>query len=209
MSRSATFLTGLAGALALGVVAGCSGAPGGKTAAVPPAAAPAAGPYKPTATFQEVMDSIVDPAGDFIWKSVSTTVDAKGVHEQRPQNAKEWLEVRHHAIQLVEAANLLAVPGRKVANGNKTVEEGGDLDVAQIQQRLDTKHDELIGFAGALREVALKLVTAVDQKNVDAITEAGGELDEACEACHKVFWYPDQPNPYNTGDRQRDQQHKQ
>jgi hypothetical protein len=165
-----------------------------------------ASPYKPAATFQEIMDSIVDPAGDFVWKAVSTTVDAKGIHEVRPTTDAEWHALRQRAIMLVEAANLIAVPGRRVARGNRTIEEPGDLDVVHIQQRLDTQHDQLVGFAGALRNIGLKLVDAVDRKDVDAFTEHGGTLDEVCEECHKVFWYPDQPQP---SDRSTDAKTKQ
>jgi hypothetical protein len=30
---------------------------------------------------------------------------------------------------------------------------------------------------------------------VDAYLNAGGALDEACEGCHKRFWYPNAPTP--------------
>jgi len=85
-----------------------------------------------------------------------------------------------------------------VANGNRTIEGGGNLEVAKIQQRLDSRYPELIGFAGALRQVGLKVVAAVDRKDVAAMTDVGGELDEVCEACHKVFWYPDDTGTYNS-----------
>jgi hypothetical protein len=155
----------------------------------------AASPYKPTATFQEIMDSVVDFSSDYIWKAVSTTVDKKGVHEMQPRTDEEWHEFRRRAVLLVEAANLIAVPGRKVAHGDKAVEDGQPLEVAKIQERLDAHHDQLVGFADALREVSVKLVEAADKKDVAVITDLGGTLDEVCESCHKVFWYPDQPAP--------------
>lgn len=156
-------------------------------------AAAASGPYKPVATLQEIMDSVLDFASDYIWQAVSATSDEKGIHEQQPRTDEEWHEFRRRAILLVESANLLAVPGRRVAVGSKTVEGGDPLEVQQIQQRLDTRHDEFVGFAAGLRDISLKLVEAADKRDVAAITELGGTLDEVCEACHKVFWYPDQP----------------
>ena len=171
-------------ALALGACNGC-------TPANHPAV-PAASPYEPTATFQEIMDSVVDPSGDFIWNSVSTVMDIKGIHENQPRTDQEWHEVRRRAILLAESANLLAVPGRRVASGEKTAEAGDALDVKPIQQRLDTRHAELVGFASALRGISMQLVAAADRKDVAAIADLGGTLDEVCESCHKVFWYPDQ-----------------
>jgi hypothetical protein len=157
------------------------------------AAAAASSPYKPASTFQEIMDSVVDFSSDYIWKAVTITTDQKGMHEVQPRTDAEWHEFRRRAVLLVEAANLIAVPGRKVAHGDKTVEDQQPLDVTKIQQRLDTGHEKLVGFAGALREVSLKLVDAADKHDVAAVTELGGTMDEVCESCHKVFWYPDEP----------------
>ncbi len=151
----------------------------------------AASPYQPTATFQEVMDSVVDPSADYIWNSVSTVVDEKGVHESLPRTDEEWHEIRRRGILLAEAANLIAVPGRHVAVGDKTAETDDPLDVAKIQERLDTRHAELVGFASALRDIAMKLVAVADKKDVAGITDLGGTLDEVCESCHLAFWYPE------------------
>lgn len=183
-------------ALALGA---CSNStPPVESASSSIAATADASQYKPAATFQEIMDSVVDKSSDYVWEAVSFTSDAKGTHEHQPHTDQEWHEFRRNAVALVEAANLIVVPGRRVANGDKTVENGEALPVAAIQQRLDSNHVALVGFANALREVSLKLVEAADKRDVDSITNIGGELDEACEACHKVFWYPDDPAPANT-----------
>jgi hypothetical protein len=74
MTRSVPI--GLAAA-ALGVAIGCTSQKPpqeSRPTAVAPGDAHAASPYKPTATFQEVMDSIVDPAVDHIWNAVATTM---------------------------------------------------------------------------------------------------------------------------------------
>lgn len=124
-------------------------------------------------------------------------MDAKDIHENQPQTAAEWHEFRRRAVLLVEATNLIAVPGRRVAVGNRTIENNELLPVPDIQKRLDTQYDQLIGFAAGLREVSLKLVAAADRRDVEAVTELGGTLDEDCEACHLVFWYPAQAQPVN------------
>ena len=66
-------------------------------------------------TVKDVMDSIVDPASDYIWDAVETTVSAKGVEEKAPHTDEDWKQVRRHAIMLLEATNLLQIPGRHVA----------------------------------------------------------------------------------------------
>ena len=40
-------------------------------------------------TVKDVMDSIVDPASDYIWDAVETTVSAKGVEEKAPHTDED------------------------------------------------------------------------------------------------------------------------
>ena len=168
----------------------------GATGAAAASAAPAASsPYPPSSTFQDVMDSVVAPSADYVWNAVATTVDKKGTHTSAPHTDNDWHEFRRRAVLLVEAANLIAVPGRRVASGDKAVADQQPLDVAKIQQRLDTQHDALVGFAGALRDISQKLVQTADKRDVASITDLGGTLDEVCEDCHKVFWYPEEATP--------------
>src|SRR5262245_22880282 len=75
--------------------------------------------YRTTATVKDIMDSVVDPGADFIWDSVETVVSAKGVEEKAPHTDEEWKEVRRHAVMLLEATNLLQIPGRHVAKADR------------------------------------------------------------------------------------------
>jgi cytochrome c556 len=44
-----------------------------------------------------------------------------------------------------------------------------------------------------LQESSRQLLAAIEKRDVDAFLEAGGDLDEACESCHRRFWYPKSP----------------
>jgi hypothetical protein len=181
--------------LACSVVVSTSMASCGQSPAPPPVTgklASTANQYVPAATIQELMGVLIDPAADQLWDAVSITTDASGTHETRPYFPKEWQELRRAALVIVESANLLAVPGRRVALSAKTA-EGEDFDLPLIQQRVDTRHNEILGFAAALREVGGKLVVATEKQDVEALTELGGTLDTVCEGCHRAFWYPEQP----------------
>ena len=59
------------------------------------------------ATVKDIMLSIIDPAADQVWNSVTTVQTAKGTEETVPKTAEDWLKVRHGAVTLSEAANLL------------------------------------------------------------------------------------------------------
>src|SRR6185436_17755548 len=78
----------------------------------------ATGPYKPFATIKDLMDAMIDPAGDMIFDAVSTVVTPAGTEEKAPKNDDEWTVVRNNAMILVEGANLLMMPGRHIAAGS-------------------------------------------------------------------------------------------
>src|SRR5579885_3519978 len=67
--------------------------------------------YRTTATVKDIMDALVDPGSDYIWDSVETVVSAKGTEEKAPHTDEDWKQVRNHAIMLLEATNLLQIPG--------------------------------------------------------------------------------------------------
>ncbi|HMF00038.1 MAG TPA: hypothetical protein VKK06_09155, partial [Terriglobia bacterium] len=68
-----------------------------------------------TATIKDIMDSMVDPSGDFMFESVVEIADGNGITHKAPQTDEEWEQVRHRALILLEAPNLLIMEGRKVA----------------------------------------------------------------------------------------------
>ena len=163
-----------------------------------PASAPAPSPLKPIAGVQDVMASMIDPAADFLWESVSTTVTKGKVVEKQPRTNEEWAEVRRQAIILAEGANLLMMDGRHVVKEGATLEDhgtAGNLTAAQSEEAIGKNRDSFLAFAKALRDVGASMLTAADAKNPQGIIDAGDTLDQVCEGCHLKFWYPGQKIP--------------
>jgi hypothetical protein len=79
--------------------------------------------------------------------------------------------------------------GRHIVAPNFQV-PAGEADPRVLQQRLDANRAAFNGFALALRGIGLKTLAAIDAKDADQLFQLGGDIDEACEACHLVFWYP-------------------
>src|SRR5262249_1345963 len=103
-----------------------------------PAAAPQAQPEYRLNTVKDIMDSIVDPASDYIWDSGEPTVSAKGVEEKAPHTDEDWKNVRRHAVMLLEATNLLQIPGRHVAKpGEKADDPKVELAPEQIEDLIN------------------------------------------------------------------------
>jgi len=150
--------------------------------------------YNIVATIKDIMDSAVDPAADYIWESVATEVSAAGIVEKRPQNDEEWKEERRRAIVLVEAANLLMMPGRHVAKaGEKADNPEVELGPEEIEHLINTDRADFLRLAKEFQGTGLELLKAVDDKNLDEILRTGGDLDTRCENCHKKYWYPNDP----------------
>lgn len=151
---------------------------------------------QPNATLQEFMLAVIDPNIDPIWNAVSTTVSKEGVKEKAPANDAEWAELRQHAIVLIEAANLLQLPNRQVANAGAStsihpVEQDPQSIAKLIAQHPDDFADKAKGFQQAVKLV----LVAIDNKSPEALLKAGEGVEKACEVCHSTYWYPHDKRP--------------
>jgi cytochrome c len=161
----------------------------------PPAQQPQA-EYRPTATVKDIMDSLVDPGSDYIWDAVETTVSAKGIEEKAPHTDEEWKEVRRHAIMLIEATNLLQIPGRHVAKaGEKADDPKVELAPEQIESMINNDRGAWIKYAHGLHDATMEALKAVEAKDKDKLLDVGNAIDEACEKCHLQYWYPNERKP--------------
>lgn len=152
--------------------------------------------YRPVASLQELMVSVIDPNVDPIWNAVSTESTKDGFVEKVPQTDEEWTVLRHHALTLIEAANLLAIDGRAVAQANATTSTHAvELKPVEIQKLIDEKGGDFVNNAYALQDAAKLALVAIDNKNSDELLRVGGLIERACEQCHSQFWYPSEKVP--------------
>jgi len=146
--------------------------------------------YRPTTTIKDLMNGIVDPAADTIWDSVATTITTKGKQEKAPHTDQEWATVRRSALQLLEASNLLQIPGRHVAKPGQRNEQGIELQPEQIETVINQDRQAWIALAHGLHDAATLAVNAADAKDPAKVLESGEQIDNACERCHQKYWYP-------------------
>jgi len=152
--------------------------------------------FKPIASLQEIMTSIIDPNADEVWNSVSTIVTASGIEERSPHTDEEWQAVRRHAVTLAEAANLLIIEGRPVAApGSSTSSVPAEASAEEIQANIAAHRLEFASRAHALQAATQQAIAAIDAKNTEELVRAGGVIDQACEGCHAQFWYPSDKRP--------------
>jgi hypothetical protein len=153
-------------------------------------------PYTTTATVKDIMLHIIDPAGDMVWDSVSTVIDKGGLHETVPKTDEDWNKVRNGVITLIEASNLLMIPGRAMARpGEKSVAPGVELEPAEMEVLVNKDRAGWNQRAKALHDISVKVLEVVDARDTQKLFDIGEDLDGACENCHRQFWYPNEVIP--------------
>ena len=137
------------------------------------------------------MEGQIDPAADALWDSVAYIASASGVEDRQPRSDADWAAVRREALVLIEAANLLTVPGRSVRHGTEAARPG-ELNTGQTQALIEARRQEFFTLAGVLQRAGLGALAAIEARDAAGLMEAGGRIDAACEACHLIYWYPNQ-----------------
>jgi len=153
--------------------------------------------YQVVGTIKDIMEDIVDPASDILFDAVATDITAAGINEKRPQNDAEWKVVEASAMAIAEAANLLKMPGRKVAEDHEStqsdIENAPELTTAEIAAKIDADRARFARYASELQQTGIKTLDAARKKDPDELFALGEELDTRCENCHIEYWYPNDP----------------
>src|SRR6185503_12001759 len=132
-----------------------------------------------TATIKDIMDSMVDPSGDFMFEAVAEIADERGITHKAPRTDEEWEEVRHHALVLLEAPNLLTMEGRKVAQPHERSKNPEvELQPEQIQKLVDDDRASFVRRARKLQDAAAVALKAVEAKDTDALFHAIESIDK-------------------------------
>jgi hypothetical protein len=181
----------LAGLIVLGVLpSSCSSS---KPAQAPPRAPELWGDLKPVVSVKELMRDMIDPLADNIFDAVRSEVTDKGVVETVPKTDEDWEKIRIGAVTLAEGSSLLKIPRPFAPPGDQNNSTGPDaveLTPAQITAKLQADPVEWNARIEALRNVGLEVLDIVKRKDVKELWDAGQNLDEACENCHRSYWYP-------------------
>jgi len=194
--RTRPGLTTRAGLILLsGTIAACSSSkptpPPAQTTDTPRAAL--WGDVKPVVSVKELMKYMIDPVADHIFNAVGTHVTKDGMVDVEPKTAEDWDRIRIGAVSLAEAADLLKIrrpftpPGDQ---NNSTGPNAVELSPAQITAKVERDPVEWNARIQAMRNVALEALDVAKRKDVAELWDVGENLDKACEACHRSYWYP-------------------
>jgi hypothetical protein len=164
--------------------------------------APGAGAHETTASadpapdlsnmsIRTIMAAMVDPSGDFLFESIADVADEHGITHKAPRTEQEWATERHHLQVLIDAPQLLIVPGRRAAEpGDRSSNPAIENEPEEVQRLLDSQHADFVQRADRLRQAATAGMKAADAQDTKALFTAITAIDKACESCHLHYWYP-------------------
>ena len=133
--------------------------------------------------------------------------------DREPKTDEDWEKIQIGAISLAEAAYLLKVPRAFAPPGDLNDSIGPnavELSPAQITAKVERDPVEWNARIETLRNASLAVLDIVKKKDVSALWEAGEILDQACEQCHRSYWYPGEDAAfYRKLDRRLQESHQQ
>jgi len=179
-----------AGVIALGVHMSTCSSP---EPAPPPHASGLWGDFKAVVSVKELMKYMIDPVADNIFNAVGSVMTKNGIEERAPKSDEDWDRIQVGAVSLAEGAYLLKVPRPFAPPGdlnNSTGPNAVELSPAQILAKVQRDPVEWNARIETLRNASLAVMDIVRKRDVNGLWDAGEILDQACEACHRSYWYP-------------------
>ena len=122
-------------------------------------------PFTPEISINEVMVAQIDHAAHFIWDAANP---------DNPAGAIDWLEVEHHAIQLISSRAAMTMGGSGVNDA---------MWIAQVSWR---------EYVNLMNDASVLALNSARSQDVESLSSAADWLVESCEACHRQF-KPDIP----------------
>lgn len=130
------------------------------------------------ATLAQLMKGTLYPASNVLFAAqdqnpadIPRAKDPNMATDPLASSYGKWEAVENSALAIAEVASLLALPGRKCANG---------LDVP-------LRNADWAKFVQELREAGMTAYAAAQAKNQDKIIEAAAVMTTACANCHGKY----------------------
>lgn len=122
--------------------------------------------YNTSLPTDELMAHVIDPASFIYWKGAGTEETAKGTRDLAPTTEEGWEALESAAATLIEAGNMLQLPGRPKAH---------------------TSDADWNAYAQQLTNLAIPAKAAAEKHDDKAVYKLGAEIYQVCTACHEQY----------------------
>ncbi len=126
--------------------------------------------FKTDTVMQDLMAHVIDFNAFAVWHNQGWVIDETGVHELFPIDEAGWVAAESAAFTLAEVSNTLLLPNRPPDDDRRWVD-----------------------WANQLYTAAKKAQATALAKDKQAFFDAGGEIYDACVACHNHYVQGDDP----------------
>lgn len=147
-------------------------------------------------TLHTMMTTSIAPQAQVLWDVPGKALDDDGNVDGSLLTTDDWAQILAAGTQMRDAADRLSkMQNIKVAEAGVALaqeENPGAAKAADVQRYIDA---DPVGFSSRwadLHALAGDFVAAAQAKEGKRLGEASDKLDQACEACHLKFWYPEQ-----------------
>lgn len=117
-------------------------------------------PFTPDVSINEIMVAQIDHASHFIWDAANPNNSLNDI---------DWIEVQHHAIQLLSSRSAMTMGGAGVNDAMWVVQSSWRAYVDQMSN------------------ASMEALAAAKAKSVSELALAGNRLIESCEGCHRQY----------------------
>lgn len=131
--------------------------------------------FKTDTNMQDLMAHVVDYSAFGVWNAQGWLIDKDGIHELFPTTDAGWAAAESAAFTLAEVSNTLLLPGRP-----------------RDEERF------WVDYAHQLYTAAKKAQETALARDKQAFFDAGGEIYQACVACHNRYVAGNMPGPRAT-----------
>lgn len=146
-------------------------------------------------TRQAMIDG-VNPAAIAIWDVTNAAVNDEGGLDPALIDADGW-------SRIAEAAQMLEVYGKRMAEAQAIVAGGPDLVSGEVPPGVATKEQiqamidaDPAGFRAVSADMAQQgaaLAAAARSRDAAATGDLASGIDGACQSCHTRYWYLQEP----------------
>ena len=145
---------------------------------------------------QLTMLTKVNPNALALWDATNKAQDDNGNIDPKKLNAAAWAKLLDMGKAIEEGGKALAASNGVIAAapGTKLQDETnpGASKAADVQRFLNAKPAEFKKHSAELQKTGAGLVEAATKHDAKKLNDLANSLDEVCESCHTVFWYPQQ-----------------
>jgi hypothetical protein len=156
----------------------------------------ALGADAPKANLQQTMLTKVNPNALALWAITNNAIDDNGDVAASKLKAADWAKLLEIGKALEEGGKTLATSSGIIAAtpGAKLDDESdaGASKAADVQRYIDAKPATFRSHALELQKSGVGVVEAAKKHDAKRLNNLANSLDEVCEQCHVIFWYPQQ-----------------